>query len=223
MQNRLFKTKQWMSELSWRKYSTLNTITNMILIRHDPSGHNLPVCLCVRLSHSPRGRSAGLCWRKGCCSEGWRRWCKRPTRQRRGPGARADWPPWGGGTERLETSRETQRNQNDRERERERANVNAGRSNRQREKDSWEEGLQTAPNTSVMNICWVNAFTDFTAVCRRFSWWTETRAARLWQIIIVDYSFETVLAIINYKYHNLHWMMYWIALLFEATACHMFV
>ncbi len=36
------------------------------------------------------------------------------------------------------------------------------------------------------------------------------------KIIIVDYLFEIVIAIINYDEHNLHWMMF--IPLFEATA-----
>ncbi len=38
------------------------------------------------------------------------------------------------------------------------------------------------------------------------------------KIIMVNYSLEIVIAIINYDYHNLHWMMF--LPLFEATACH---
>ncbi len=40
------------------------------------------------------------------------------------------------------------------------------------------------------------------------------------KIIIVDYSLEIVIVIINYDYHNLHRMMF--IPLFEATACHSF-
>ncbi len=38
------------------------------------------------------------------------------------------------------------------------------------------------------------------------------------KIIIVNYSLEIVIAIINYNYHNLHWMMF--IPLFEATTCY---
>ncbi len=62
------------------------------------------------VSHSPRERSARL----GCCSEGWRRWCKRPTRQRPGPGAQAGWPPW---AEDREPHRERERRSECRRRE----------------------------------------------------------------------------------------------------------
>ncbi len=40
------------------------------------------------------------------------------------------------------------------------------------------------------------------------------------KIIIVNYSLKIVIAIINYDYHNLHWIM--IIPLFEATACRIF-
>ncbi len=40
------------------------------------------------------------------------------------------------------------------------------------------------------------------------------------KIIIVDYSLEIVIAIINHGYHNLHWMMF--IPLFEETACYIF-
>ncbi len=40
------------------------------------------------------------------------------------------------------------------------------------------------------------------------------------KIIIVDYSLKIVIAIINYDYQNLHWMMF--IPLFEATAYHIF-
>ncbi len=40
------------------------------------------------------------------------------------------------------------------------------------------------------------------------------------KIIIVDYSLEIVIAIIDYDYHNLHWMMF--IPLFEAIMCYFF-